>query len=1077
MTRFPGAIAFAGALAIGAVLGAAPASADWIASGQFLYRDREQNLVGFTGVETNRPARRVDVQIVDATTSAVLASGATDAAGFYSIPVVDAQTRNVRPRMVSLSSQTVGLLIDVRNNATARLPYMVNGAQVNGHAPTAHLDFGAAVALPAAGGEAFNLYDVLLNDTDFLATILGAWPSIRITCFWETGSSDGTFFRPSDNTIHLTGGKGYDDTVVGHEHGHFVSRNWSKDNNPGGSHFIGDNNQDIRLAWSEGWATFFASAVRRALGLGPSAPQYIDTDGSPGVGNLNFAYEVETPSEPANGGASEVAVTSALWEILDDPATPDGSPGVDDDLLARPFSSIWTVFHDYLPLPSVTNVSLEDFWDGWFQPGNSQGFDAEMKAAFGALDIEYFEDAGEQDDTFATAKIANPNGTPLPRTFYGAGDVDVFKFITTAGKTYVAETTDLLSDANTTMTVFAPDQTTVLGTNDNRGAFDASSRVQFTAAASGVHYAVVSHAPDLGVYGSYTFRLVGSDQIATSTFTNVAPSLNVAKLGNVRGTAWGDVNGDGRLDLFVSNIGGTASLYRNGPTTFNDVAAAWGAAVTGSIEGGAFCDYDKDGDLDLYVTAIGPNTLLQNRRAQNGDSVFVNVTAAAGVARSFDGRSAAWADADRDGWADLFVTDNDGQPALYRNQHDGTFVDILPTVGIATGTSSVSCAWSDYDHDGDDDLYLVINGGPSRLYRNQLKPSGTLSFQDVTAPAGNPVAGTNSFACEWGDVDGDGWLDLYVVDGGGPNFLYRNNGNGTFTDVAYPKNAIVPQISTCSAWGDFDNDGELDLFVGNLNQPGQTGTSVLLENVGGTFASSALLAVSNAIRSATWADFDNDLDVDLYMGVTGGASELHRNDTPNHNAVHVSLIGRQSNRDGFGARVRCKSGFRTLVREVSGGAGFGSQSSPMVEFGLGALGVADSVIVDWPNGGRSVLVGVTAGSYVVDETTAVEVPPTGVEFALALAGARPNPTAGPATIGFTVPGISGQASVPTKVAIYSVTGRLVRTLVDGPLAPGPQVVAFDGLDDGGVRLAPGVYVSELVTSAGRAAKKVVLLGR
>jgi hypothetical protein len=1052
-----------------------PAQANWIATGQFLYRDREQNLEGFTGVETDRPARRVDVQIVDAQTSAVLAEGATDAAGFYSIPVVDAQTRNVYPRMISLSSQTAGLLVDVRNNQSARLPYVVNGPTVVGHLPSANLSFGAATALPGAGGEAFNVYDVLLNDSDFLAGVLGAWPAIRVTAFWQPGSTDGTYFRPSDNTIHLTGGKGYDDTVIGHEHGHFVSWNWSKDNNPGGSHFIGDNNQDIRLSWSEGWATFFACAVRRALGLGPQAPQYIDTDGSPGAGNLNFAYEVETPSEPANGGASEVAVTAALWEILDDASSPDGSPGADDDLLARPFGSIWTVINGYLPLPGVTNVSLEDFWDGWFQPGQSQGFDAEMRAAFGALDIEYFVDTAEVDNAFGQAKLANPNGTPLARTFYPAGDVDAFKWIAVAGKTYVVETSELLSDANTNLVVYAPDQTTIVAQNDNRGPLDPSSRVQFTAATNGVHYAFVNHSPDLGVYGSYTFRLVGSDQIATAPFTNVGPALGVATAQATRGTSWGDVDGDGRLDLFVSNLGGVTRLYENGPAGFVDRAAVWGAAIAGSSEGGIFCDYDKDGDLDLYVTTIGPNVLLQNRRADTGDTVFVDVTAAAGISRVFDGRSACWADADRDGWADLFVTDIDGSPALFRNDGDGTFTDVLASSGIPTGGASVSAAWSDYDRDGDDDLYLAMNGGPSRLYRNLLRPTGALGFQDVTAAAGNPVAGSNTFSCEWGDYDGDGWLDLYVCDGGGPNFLYRNNGNGTFTDVAYAENAVVTQISTSSAWGDFDNDGELDLLVANLNQAGSAGTNVLLENVGAQFVTSSLVTSSTATRSATWADYDNDLDVDLYLGLTGEANQLLRNETTNHNAIHVSLVGRQSNRDGYGARVRVVAGFKSRVREVTGGAAFGSQSSVPVEFGLDVLGFADSLIVEWPSGGRSTLTNLSPGHVVVDEVTAVDAPLPGTRFAMALAGARPNPAAGPAVIEFTAPGVLGGAAMPARLALYSVSGRLVRTLWDGPVAPGPQRLALDGRDDGGQRLAAGVYLTELTTPSGRAAKKLVLL--
>ena len=283
----------------------APASTQgaWIASGQFLYHDREQDATGFTGVEPDRPARRVDVQVFDATTSLVLATGATDASGNYSIPVTDALTRNVRVRMVSLSSATPGLLLDVRNNASARVAYTVNGPQVNGHVPTADVNFGAVTAAAGAGGEAFNVFDVLLNGGDFFALLEGARPNLRVTAFWETFSVDGTYFQPADNSVRLRGAEGYDDTVIGHEQGHFIANHWSKDQSPGGTHYLGDNHQDLRLSWSEGFATWYAASARRALGVGPRSDLYIDTDGSPGVGSLNFSYSFETPNVAANGGA------------------------------------------------------------------------------------------------------------------------------------------------------------------------------------------------------------------------------------------------------------------------------------------------------------------------------------------------------------------------------------------------------------------------------------------------------------------------------------------------------------------------------------------------------------------------------------------------------------------------------------------------------------------------------------------------------------------------------------------------------------------------------------------------------
>ncbi|MEP7027657.1 MAG: FG-GAP-like repeat-containing protein, partial [Candidatus Eisenbacteria bacterium] len=586
----------------------ASAAGTWTASGQFLYHDREQDLGGFTGVEPNLPARRVDVQVVDATTSAALATGATDGSGNYSILVTDALTRNVRVRMVSLSSATSGLLVDVRNNASARVAYGVNGPTVSGHAPTVDVNFGAVVAAAGAGGEAFNVFDVLLNGSDFFAQLEGARPNLRVTAYWEATSVDGTYFLSGDNSVRLRGGEGYDDTVIGHEHGHFIANHWSKDQSPGGTHYIGDNHQDLRLAWSEGFATWYAAAARRALGVGPRPDTYIDTDGSPGIGNLNFSYSFETPSVPAHGAGCEVAVTACLWDTMDDPATADGTPGVDDDGLAHPVADPWEVIRNYLPQPAVSNVSLEDFWDGWFRPAANHGDLAAMEAAFGALDVRYAVDSGELDGTFAQARDLTPNGPPGERTIYPAGDLDYFRFAGVVGHNYVVETTDDLSGANTLLTVYASDQSTVVAANDDRNANDKTSRVSFVANATAFYYARVAHAADVGVYGSYALRV--SDGTTGAVFVDVAAAQGVAHAGSFRGVAWGDVDGDGRPDLFATNLAGPAVLDRNLGGAFVDRASAWAASVPTASEGAAFCDYDKDGDLDLFVSTLGRTYLF-----------------------------------------------------------------------------------------------------------------------------------------------------------------------------------------------------------------------------------------------------------------------------------------------------------------------------------------------------------------------------------------------------------------------------------------------------------------------------------
>ncbi len=437
------------------------------------------------------------------------------------------------------------------------------------------------------------------------------------------------------------------------------------------------------------------------------------------------------------------------------------------------------------------------------------------------------------------------------------------------------------------------------------------------------------------------------------------------------------------------------------------------------------------------------------------------------------------------------MTDAAGSPALYRNDGDGTFTDCAAATGVFFAGASISAAWCDYDRDGDDDLYVVGDGTHARLYRNTLRQSGTLAFDDVTATAG-VGAGTNGFACEWGDFDGDGRQDLYVADGGGTNRLYRNRGDGGFDEVAALRNVVVPQFSTAGTWGDMDNDGDLDLFVGNLMQTGVAGTNQLFENIGGQFTASPQLAASLPTRSAAWADYDRDGDLDLYLTLANGQpNQLLRNDSTNPRRVEIALLGRASNRDGYGATVRVRTGPRIQHRVVSGGSGFGSQASAALEFGLANATVADSVVVDWPSGQRSILTGVPMGVHLIDELTAVDVPAlpgsSGAPvFALALAAPMPQPArAGACRLAFTVPGTTGGSASPSvhvRLRLLDASGRQRRVLLDGVRAPGPATLAFDGLDALGARLAAGLYFVELSGGVGtgaapgaRAARKLVVL--
>ena len=553
----------------------------------------------------------------------------------------------------------------------------------------------------------------------------------------------------------------------------------------------------------------------------------------------------------------------------------------------------------------------------------------------------------------------------------------------------------------------------------------------------------------------------------------------VARTGAGRGVAWGDLDGDGLPDLFVTGLGQAATLYRNQGGTFTNVAAAWGAAVTPDPTGVALCDYDNDGDLDAFVTTLGDTRLLQNRKSETGQPGFVDVTSAAGLLRTLDGRSAAWGDADRDGFADLYVCDGGGNSALFRNLGNGTFADVTASAGVAVSGQAVQAAWCDYDRDGDDDLFVVVDGGPSRLFQNRLRETGTLTFTEVAAAAG-VTGGLASTGAAFVDADGDGWMDLYVTVDGGPNFLYLNQHDGTFVDAAKARNLNPDQASTCAAWSDWDDDGDLDVFVGNDAFAGYAGVNLLYENAGGAFTAVPGLEPTLPTRGAAWADFDSDLDPDLYVSCDpGAANQLLVNGLGPHHALSVALLGRVSNRDALGAVVRVVAGGKRQWRLVSGCDGPGGQSRVPLLIGLGAVTTADSLIVDWPSGRRTTLVGIPQGTITVDEAGALaagELPGGAAPWRIALAAALPNPApGGHATFVYAVPGPVTGALVRARLALYDVSGRRVRTLVDGAMPAGPGRMALDGRDDAGATLAPGVYLARLDAGAEHATRKLVVL--
>ena len=399
------------------------ASANWTATGRFMYVDRDYDQTGFTGSQPNLPIRYADVQIVDANSKAQLAKGPTDANGNFSIAVVDSKKRNVYARVVAQSTATSDLFIAVQTTDTTKSPiyYAVVSSTVSNHSATANQDFGTNVAQIGSGGEAFDIFDQMVRGADYIKFLTGSRPgsSKNLKAAWSTTRGNtNSYYDNSIRTLELRDTAGYDDTPIIHEMGHYFVFQYSASDNPGGSHTFSDCVVDIRLAWEEGVASYWGNSALRYAAL-PHCNIYTRTDGGSGPGHLVRYADLETDTQyGCTGDASEVNVFTVLWDINDSASTTDTTPGVDDgqDLLALDDSQVWEVMRDYMP--TASNKSAEDFWDGWFKAPISNGFKTEMLNIWRYVSIDFSEDGFEANTSAATAKTILVGAGPVSNTFF-----------------------------------------------------------------------------------------------------------------------------------------------------------------------------------------------------------------------------------------------------------------------------------------------------------------------------------------------------------------------------------------------------------------------------------------------------------------------------------------------------------------------------------------------------------------------------------------------------------------------------------------------------------------------------------
>lgn len=441
------------------------------------------------------------------------------------------------------------------------------------------------------------------------------------------------------------------------------------------------------------------------------------------------------------------------------------------------------------------------------------------------------------------------------------------------------------------------------------------------------------------------------------TFTDVTLKAGVAHSGWGQAVCVGDYDNDGWDDLFVTYFGKNVLYHNNGDGTFTDVSEKAGVAGKGTRwnTGCAFVDYDRDGHLDLFIAnyidldlatapvpesgpclyksvmvACGPPGLKGGKNIlyrNNGDGTFSDVSEAAGILRANGtyGLGVLTGDFDNDGWPDIYVADDSTASALYQNKKNGKFEDVAIEAGCALSPdgkpqAGMGVSAADYDLDGNLDIVKTnFAGDTPSLYHNQ----GGANFEDATFSAG---LGAHTQFLGWGcgffDMDNDGWPDILICNG-----------------HVYPE---VEQLKTEAGYA------QRKLFYQNLHN--------------GHFADISLqvgpgISEPSASRGAAFGDFDNDGDIDVVVNTVNDYPQLLRCDTKlGNNWIKIRTTGTKSNRSGIGARLVCvtqdpveKKPHRQ-IDEVRSGGGYFSQSDLRVHFGLGKAEKVDVLEIHWPSG-------------------------------------------------------------------------------------------------------------------------------
>lgn len=572
--------------------------------------------------------------------------------------------------------------------------------------------------------------------------------------------------------------------------------------------------------------------------------------------------------------------------------------------------------------------------------------------------------------------------------------------------------------------------------------------------------------------------------VYSQTFTKMTSSAPSLDGGASRSANWIDYDNDGLLDLFVSrgpSAGATPYLYHNdGNGVFTKITTGPLATTPMKADGSSWGDFNNDGYPDLCVATWYNQIDFLFQNNGSGNFSFLNTSPIS--TNTGYSETCSWGDYNNDGLLDLYVTNSAAASKnyLYKNLGSGSFAKIDTGLVVNEVDSSRGACWVDIDNDKDVDLFICNeNQNINSLFRND----GNGVFTKITNTALTQTRG-DWWSASWGDYDNDGRLDVFISNWGGNNALYKNNGNWNFAHIGNDTISNEAGMNAITGWGDMDNDGDLDMYVsqsyGSVPRNNLMYKNMKMETGTASFQRIDAGAVTNDggwTYGFAWGDYDRDGDLDIFCAKTFNENELNglfRNDNSNGNKwVEFKCEGVTTNRSAIGTKIKLKATINGQsvwqMREIDGQNGYCTQTLEQ-HFGLGNAAVIDSLKIEWQSGNTNVYTNVAVNKFykaiegqsnLVGVSNNTSIQPK--EFKLNQN--FPNPFNPATTISFTLPKKDFAA-----IKIYDSTGKEVSSLINEVKPAGYYEVSFNGSE-----LSSGVYFYKLITSNYTETKNMILL--